>query len=166
MEGLVLSDVKLEALKKICNKEALEFLETLENKKKKRKQKKVRKRNKQWEPNDWLKNKAEEFRLQLKGNATKAELRFKKILEELDIDYEFQKVIFYPKSFYIVDFYLPKYNRVIEIDGEDHKKKKTKDKDRTHKLKTQGIRSVHRFLNNETNNFNYIETRLKNILKY
>lgn len=38
------------------------------------------------------------------------------ILETLDVEYEFQKIM----AHYIVDFYLPAYKLIIEVDGSSH----------------------------------------------
>lgn len=53
-------------------------------------------------------------------NATPTELKMKMLLSELGVAYEFQKIYFVGFSYYIVDFYLPEYNMVIEIDGQQH----------------------------------------------
>ena len=64
---------------------------------------------------------AEEIRNRLVDKATKQELKFKKILDNKNIRYEFQKIIRKPTGgFYIVDFYLPYNNLIIEIDGKYH----------------------------------------------
>ena len=64
---------------------------------------------------------SEEIRNRLVDKATKQELKFKKILDNKNIRYEFQKIIRKPTcGFYIVDFYLPYNNLIIEIDGKYH----------------------------------------------
>ena len=64
---------------------------------------------------------AEEIRNRLVDKATKQELKFKKILDNKNIRYELQKIIRKPTGgFYIVDFYLPYNNLIIEIDGKYH----------------------------------------------
>lgn len=59
---------------------------------------------------NWLKN----VKLPNKSFGTKCELRFKDMLDELAIDYIQQ---FRMKRF-ICDFYLPKFNLIVEIDGD------------------------------------------------
>lgn len=53
-------------------------------------------------------------------NATKSELEFKKILDENNIYYIFQKAFIQGNNYVIVDFYLPKLKLCIEIDGGYH----------------------------------------------
>lgn len=66
------------------------------------------------------------------------------------VKYERQKVIFTNEwEFFIVDFYIPKYKLVIEIDGKQHKENKEYDKYRTEKLKSVGVRKVLRFTNKD-----------------
>ncbi|HEC64568.1 MAG TPA: DUF559 domain-containing protein [bacterium] len=50
-----------------------------------------------------------------------------RILESLCVKYEFQKVM----AHYIVDFYLPDYHLIIEVDGLSHKWRKQKNRDMT-----------------------------------
>lgn len=79
---------------------------------------------------------SEKYRTSLINNATKAELIFKSFLDrkEINMYYEFQKIIYIHKKcsiekFYIADFYFKKYNLIIEIDGEYHDSSEQKDKD-------------------------------------
>lgn len=53
-------------------------------------------------------------------NATPQELKMKMLLKELGVVYEFQKVYYTGMTYYIVDFYLPEHNVVIELDGSQH----------------------------------------------
>ena len=54
-------------------------------------------------------------------NITRAEVYFKLLLTKLNIEYTFQYVKFVSDyQFYILDFYLPKYNICIELDGKHH----------------------------------------------
>jgi leucyl-tRNA synthetase len=87
---------------------------------------------------------------ELLENATYHERFFKTLLVRWKIKHYFQKVIFTDDyRFYIVDFYIPKYRTVIEIDGASHDTNKDYDKRRTERLKKSGIRKVVRFKNNE-----------------
>lgn len=101
--------------------------------------------------NDFLKDKANEFRADLIKNQTQSEMQFKIVLKELGITYEFQKIFFYKKSFYIVDFYLPSHGVALEIDGGYHntKEQKLKDKIRSRDLKIIGIKNIIRFKNED-----------------
>ena len=64
------------------------------------------------------------FRNKLISNATSSELLFKKFLDNNNISYSFQKVIFVSvdckQKFYIADFYFKKYNLIVELDGGYH----------------------------------------------
>lgn len=76
--------------------------------------------------NKFMKKISKEFREELRNKSTESEIKFKKILNRIGIEYHFQKVVYiYSKNreiekFYIVDFYLPLFNCVIEIDGDYH----------------------------------------------
>ena len=100
-----------------------------------------------------LKDKAEDFRSDLIKKQTHSEVRMKVILKELNVKYEFQKIFYTEKSFYIVDFYLPDYNVAIEVDGGYHndKEQKIKDNNRTLKL-TEDINHVYRIKNESVDN--------------
>jgi len=78
-------------------------------------------------------------------DATKSELQFKEILISNKIDFEFQWVIDAGTSYYIADFYLPKYNTIIEIDGYYHftEEGKAKDKRRDSFLKFKKYKVIH-----------------------
>lgn len=110
---------------------------------------------------------AEKFRADLIEKQTKAEIIFKKILKDLDIKYEFQKIIYTDTSFYIVDFYLPDYSFVLEIDGKQHSNKKNRSTDsrRTQVLKESGILKVYRFKNQDVYMPEKSIKKLKRVLK-
>lgn len=64
------------------------------------------------------------------NNMTYAEHCFKQKLDILNIKYMAQKGFMNDKSFYLIDFYLPKpYKLCIEIDGEYHNTKIQKKND-------------------------------------
>ena len=100
-----------------------------------------------------LKDKAEDFRSDLIKKQTRSEAKMKVVLKELNVKYEFQKIFYTEKSFYIVDFYLPEYNVAIEVDGGYHndKEQKIKDNNRTLKL-TEDINYVYRIKNESVDN--------------
>jgi len=104
------------------------------------------------------KNGIEKYQRALYKNATKYELKFKEILVNNGIRFYFQKIFKVPKrignSNYIVDFYIPQNNVVIEIDGSQHNKLENIQKDsiRTEALLSMGVSRVIRFSNEEVNN--------------
>lgn len=114
-----------------------------------------------------LAEKAIEYRQNLIQNETPAETQFKKYLNKLKIKYEFQKIVFAGRSFYIVDFFIPKHTCVIELDGSQHytDEGKKDDSKRTKQLKKVGVIEVYRFTNEEV--FEEIEcvNRIKKLLK-
>ena len=61
---------------------------------------------------------AEELRKNLIENQTTGEKLTKAVLKALDIDYNFHKIIFGRDDLFIVDFYIPEYKMVIEVDEE------------------------------------------------
>ena len=101
--------------------------------------------------NDKLKEVANKFREDLIINKTESEKIFEVYLKLNNLKYEFQKIVYTENSFYIVDFYLPDYNLVVEIDGGYHFewKQKLKDKNRTKTLISIGFRFVKRIKNEE-----------------
>jgi len=56
----------------------------------------------------------------LKKNATAEELKMKELLQDLKIEFCFQKGFIWGKGYCICDFYLPDLRLCIEIDGEYH----------------------------------------------
>ena len=93
------------------------------------------------------------------------ELRFINILIKNNIKFIWQQPFYNSEKYYCVDFYLSKYNIVIEIDGRYHNKKK--DAKRTVYLKHNfGIKGVIRFENKElVNDYHKIEKILIKKLK-
>jgi len=90
-------------------------------------------------------------RIKLKDNPTKSENIFRTKLTSLKEGYIFQKII-YKDSFYsIVDFYIPKRNLIIEIDGGYHEEEEqiAKDKWRENNLKSLGFKNILRFTNEQ-----------------
>jgi len=69
------------------------------------------------------------FRQELIKNTTFWEKKIYTFLQELNIEFEFQKIILTPNGCYIVDFYLPKYNVIVECDGLFHYDRYNRDKD-------------------------------------
>ncbi len=109
---------------------------------------------------------AEEFRKDLIKGQTEAEKKMKAVLKSLNIKYDFQKVFYTPKSFYIVDFYLNDFNVVIEVDGGYHNavQQKELDKKRTEALKNLHIR-VYRVTNYTANNTILARKTIEEILR-
>lgn len=109
--------------------------------------------------------KIESFRIKNIENATYCELKFKSILDELNINYEFQKIIVANDNPYIADFYIKDKNIVIEIDGEYHRDIEQMEKDfkRNNDMAKYGILTI-RFNNEETFDKETITTTLESIL--
>lgn len=94
---------------------------------------------------------AQECRKKLIEKSTDAELTYQKYLKKNSIKFEFQKVIWNKEgSFYIVDFYVPVFNLIVEIDGEYHMTSEqiNKDRHRSFLLRDMGY-NVIRFTNEE-----------------
>lgn len=168
--NLIFTEQEVIRLKELCrhNEQALLFIYEKENNRLKNATKKSKQKQEKLNIlRENLRKKANEFREQLIKNQTDSEKRFKIYLQQLGIKYDFQKIIFYQKSFYIVDFYIPSKKVVFEIDGGYHNTKDQREKDykRTEILRNFGIKEVYRFTNEETNNFNSCTERIKNIIK-
>jgi len=85
----------------------------------------------------------------LRENATPSELAFKQLLDGLGVKYVFQKAFIKGGAYVIVDFYLPKPNKLcIEVDGKYHERQKGKDAWKDSYLKSRGL-SVWRITNEE-----------------
>lgn len=65
----------------------------------------------------------------LRSCPTLGELAMIKKLEKLRYEFVFQKAFFNDFYFCIVDFFLPKLNLIIEVDGGYHRRKDRKEKD-------------------------------------
>ena len=82
------------------------------------------------------------FSAELKKKATPAEMRFKEILEKHGIKYFFQHPYQRGQKLYILDFFLPEYATVVEIDGEYHN---TEEQRRIDDMRTTEILKKERF---------------------
>lgn len=100
-----------------------------------------------------LKTVAREFKSELIAKATDSEKAFAGILSNAGIKYKFQNIFKMGSTFSIVDFFLPDYATVVEIDGGYHNtpEQSVKDEVRTRELlKRHGnIARVVRFKNEE-----------------
>lgn len=110
-------------------------------------------------------DRAKSFREDLIKKQTKAEVIFKAKLKSLNIGYEFQKIVYTDKTFYILDFYIPSLNLVIELDGKYHdtKEQKIKDSKRTLELKKLGFTNIKRYSNTTAEKITDLE--LKRLLQ-
>lgn len=108
---------------------------------------------------------AEKFREDLIKKQTSSEAKFKIILKELNIKYEFQKIFYTETTFYIADFYLLDYNIVIEVDGGYHttSEQRSKDNKRTAKL-IEDIEGVYRIKNEAVDNIELAKGIVKGFL--
>lgn len=99
--------------------------------------------------NNWMQDKAKEFRKDLVTRQTKAECILARALLKYNDEFNFsyQNIIYIKKKslikkFYIVDFFIPSKRLIIELDGEYHytKEQQIKDLERTKDLETLGYR--------------------------
>lgn len=99
-------------------------------------------------------NLAIEYKNRLTLQATISEKILKIKLNNLKIKYEFQKIISWNDMFFIVDFYLPEYHLIIEVDGyyHDDSKQKYKDLSRTKRLGELGFNKILRIDNIQAKN--------------
>ncbi len=84
---------------------------------------------------------AEERKKTLRKNITRAENNILKLLVDAGIEFIFQEAFFDEYYFLIADFYLPKYNLCIEVDGFSHnsEKKRKQERKRAAWLRKKGI---------------------------
>lgn len=112
---------------------------------------------------------AEDYRQQKIKEQTKEETVTKAILKSLKIPFDFQKIFYNIETFYIVDFYLPDYNVVIEVDGGYHNTKVQKEKDvRREKFirRYNKVKYIARIRNEDTVDTRGLAIRIKNIIEY
>ena len=75
---------------------------------------------------------AAERKSKLKRNPTPAERAFREILKSYNLQAGFQKIVYTPKHFYILDFVFPmKPRTIIELDGSAHDGREWYDQART-----------------------------------
>lgn len=96
-----------------------------------------------------IKKLAKRRRAKLVRKMTPAERRFRELLIAQGIRYLTQKILFTSEwQFYIVDFLLPDYKLIVEIDGSHHLNQLTKDNLRTKRLESLGYKVI-RYQNSE-----------------
>jgi very-short-patch-repair endonuclease len=101
---------------------------------------------------DCLKVSASKLRKSFIANESIYEKKFKKVLIELKVEFEFQKIFYLnEKEFYIADFYLPDYDTIFEIGyfKDKYGQRRIMDKVRRAYLKDLGIKHVYRIDNLE-----------------
>jgi len=90
-----------------------------------------------------------ENRKALRRDSTPQEIILWSRLRNKQLGYKFRRQHSFDN--YIVDFYCPKKNLIVEVDGSQHIDQKEYDAERTRYFKTRGLRVV-RFWNSEINN--------------
>ena len=124
-------------------------------KRNKRLEKRIKK-GKYVDENQLLSAKNSVYRASLKRNATKAEILFGDYLWSNRIYFQFQKGFF--KPFHrIVDFYLPDYSLIVEIDGSSHDTTKQKDYIKDLRWEKERYRGTLRITNEEVFNGTFKE---------
>lgn len=95
------------------------------------------------------------------------ERKFKSILKELNIDFEYQKPFYDYQRYVCVDFFIKDFNLIIEIDGEIHNKTQFRDSVRSNYLKKfHNINRIMRISNKDLAlNPKFVKDRLINIFK-
>jgi very-short-patch-repair endonuclease len=83
------------------------------------------------------------------ANPTPAEESFALILHSIGIKHEREKIVLNGDRFVLLDFWLPKWNMAIELDGRSHDNQKTYDHDRSIWLAREHGMKVIRFTNRE-----------------
>ena len=108
------------------------------------------KNKKHYRPTESAKTTAESYAEANRTNETAAEKKIRQLLEGYSIKHITQKPIYTSDSFYIVDFYLPEINLVVEVDGDYHytSEQIEKDKAKNEKLLNLGY-NVLRFNNKD-----------------
>jgi len=90
---------------------------------------------------------AVERKLKLKKKPTRAEMAFREILKNLEIQFGFQKLVYLPYRYYIIDFVIGQNPKlIIEIDGDSHIGKEKEDKQRENNILTHRKYRKYKFL--------------------
>jgi len=112
------------------------------------------------------KTRAHNIQKSLLKRPTLSELKFRDILDEMDIKYKFQKKIFTTEKFYIADFYLPKEKFIFEVDGGVHNDSFEYDKEREIDILKSGgkIKLIARFPNEIIENKKLVKKTIKDLL--
>lgn len=115
-----------------------------------------------WEKKKTIEDIMENYRKANIERNNENELKMKNILDNLKIEYEYQKILKVGCKFYIADFYIPKNNVIIEVDGGYHNSSDMliKDRERDIALAKYGILTL-RFSHNDE----LFETEAYNVLK-
>lgn len=110
---------------------------------------------------------AKKYRDELVEKQTDSEKIIKAHLKSLNVKFEFQYIVFIDDNkFFIVDFFLPDYNIVLEIDGGYHSEimQKIKDEERIKRLRKLGIKKVERLTNFECVETEFTRNKIVTIL--
>lgn len=125
---------------------------------------KTKKRKKHYRPSESTKTTAESYAEANKAKETTSEKIIRQWLENYNIEHTTQKPIYTSDGFYIVDFYLPKINLVVEVDGGYHYtvEQIEYDKQKNEKLLNMGY-NILRFSNKDhLKGWNTIKKIIKN----
>lgn len=109
------------------------------------------------------------YKKEMRQEPTPTEVKVMQVLAFSGIKCIFQKVFLTKYSFYIVDFYLPEYKLVIEVDGKHHYTNKSQfryDGKRTNYLQSIRGCKVIRFTNKEVRkDIGVVIDRIKSVLE-
>lgn len=87
---------------------------------------------------DWIRNR----RFELQNSANNYEQRLFVFLKENGFDFYHQMPFYIHKNVYFADFYLPKFNCIIEVDGISHNGREGEDAERDEDFKDAGIKTI------------------------
>lgn len=97
----------------------------------------------------------------LRDNPTPAEILMKAKLNYARINYIFQYPIETKTSYFIADFYIPRKNIIVEIDGSIHNNRKSYDNARDKYIKSKGYKVI-RIKNKDVDTFNTLTFKYSN----
>lgn len=95
-----------------------------------------------------------------------SEVKMMKALNSLGLNYDWQHPFYSVERFCVVDFYLPEFKLVIEVDGKIHAKRKGYDAKRTEWLYKMGVVKVFRVSNKELLDTAKVAGRIRNVVSY
>lgn len=99
----------------------------------------------------------------LLNKKSNAESHFKKLLDESNIKYTREKIIYDKGNYFFTDFYIPSINVCVEIDGKEHASRIDKDLRKENKAFKESKSITVRFTNDEVLNMTSISlSKIKN----
>lgn len=100
----------------------------------------------------------------LQREPTPYEIKMKKILEDLQLNFKHEKLFIIGNNYYTIDFFLIDYKLAIEVDGRIHDQQGKIQRDIQRErvlLKSKKVIKIIRFKNEEVDNIDYVRNKIR-----